>query len=382
MLLTFTTLTDIEVYRSYTTKPIHIPQGTFVAPDFWARKIQQLYPSTVLGGYPDYKPKPNEDYAGKRVLFMRLGGIGDMLFIMPAIRALKEHFPTCEIGMAVDSHVIDLVRDDEIAEWYTSEDMFEWAAKGRFNYVVSLHDVLSLGPRNIDVFDAIANYLGIATEWLDYKTHVNTRYDWLPNPIPEAENMVSALLDKSDFNVVVQVTTGSPIRTIPKETLSVFLKAIGLMEADRTIWFVGKPNEQQRLADTLLSLEGSEAFWSCFPFVSESPADLVALIHHADIVVTSDSASMHIAAALDKPCLAVFNAFAPAHYCSHYPTVVPIDIRSNCEFADNEYRKCFELGAKCSAMKKRGTEYAPCFDYLDVIDMMRKFEEMAKRIKK
>ncbi|MDE2232989.1 MAG: hypothetical protein KGJ90_02545 [Patescibacteria group bacterium] len=382
MLLSFTTQSDIELYRSYSTKSIRIPQGTFVAPESWARTVQQLYPSTILKPYPDYKPKPNEDYSGKRVLFTRIGGIGDMLFIMPAIYALHKRFPTCEIGMAVDTHVYPLVWDEELCQWYESESLLQWVT-GDYDYVINLNEILEVGPRNIDVFDAVANYIGIPTEWLDYKTRVNTRYDWMPDPIPEGEKEITERIDPDKLNIVYQVNAGSPIRTIPEQHARFFLS--GIAGQNRKIWLVGKDDQIVGLNSLALLLWNDRfmiPFQSVEVVTGESPADLVALINHADIVVSSDSVSVHIAAALGKPCLAVYNAFAPEHYASHYPTVVPIDVRSNCEFADEKYRKCFQLGEKCDGMRKANSNTAPCWDYLDVIEMIRKFEEMVKAIKK
>lgn len=379
MLLSFTTQSDIEIYRSYSTKPIKIPKGTFVAPESWARTVQKLYPSTVLEPYPDYKPKPDEDYSGKRVLFTRIGGIGDMLFIMPAIYALHKHFPTCEIGMAVDAHVLPLVFDEDACQWYESESLLRWVT-GDYDRVINLNDILEVGPRNIDVFDAVANYIGIPTKWLDYKTRVNTRYDWRPDPIPEGEKEITEHLDPDKLNIVYQVNAGSPIRTIPEQHARFFLSSIA--GGNKQIWLVGKHDDAQRVGQLGLWLYGHAQPIDINYALGDSPSDLVALINHADIVVSSDSASVHIAAALGKPCLAVYNAFAPEHYASHYPTVVPVDVRSNCEFADEKYRKCFQLGEKCDGMRKANSNTAPCWDYLDVIDMIRKFEEMVKAIKK
>jgi Glycosyltransferase family 9 (heptosyltransferase) len=367
MLLTFTTETPLDLYRAYSTKPIHIPQGTFVAPDFWARRIQKLYPSTVLDGYQDYKPKPNQGYAGKRVLFDRIGGIGDLLFVMPTLRAIAEHFFS-RVSIAVDSHNMTLVDRRGIADVYMAEALPVEIADD-YDYVISLHDVLSVSPKNIDVFHAVARYCGIPTDWLKYDMRINT--------VEESEKRIAEMIDPDDLNIVYQLSASSKMKTLPREHSRFFLEAIG---ADhRAIWLVDRPEQSEGVYEFMKLVKNNGSLIN-FAAESDSPADLVALINHADIVVSPDSASVHIAAALGKPCLAVYNSFAPEHYAGHYPTVVPIDIRSDCEFAENEYRKCFELGNVCSAMKKYGKESAPCFDYLDVIDMVRRFEEMVKEI--
>jgi lipopolysaccharide heptosyltransferase II len=44
-----------------------------------------------------------------------------------------------------------------------------------------------------------------------------------------------------------------------------------------------------------------------------SPADLAALIRRAEVAVTNDSGSMHVAASLDKPMVSVFGPTNPVH---------------------------------------------------------------------
>ncbi|MFA6509951.1 MAG: glycosyltransferase family 9 protein [Candidatus Peribacteraceae bacterium] len=52
--------------------------------------------------------------------------------------------------------------------------------------------------------------------------------------------------------------------------------------------------------------------------------EMIALLSLSDVVVTPDTGSLHIAAALGKPTVALFGNINPRTRCSYYPTVRPI----------------------------------------------------------
>lgn len=80
-----------------------------------------------------------------------------------------------------------------------------------------------------------------------------------------------------------------------------------LCEKGYAIWLIGSPKDKE-VADKIVALGNSHAINLCG---TTDLSDAIALISRADLVVSNDSGLMHIAAALDRPMLAIFGSSSP-----------------------------------------------------------------------
>jgi heptosyltransferase-2 len=80
-----------------------------------------------------------------------------------------------------------------------------------------------------------------------------------------------------------------------------------LFDQGYTIWLIGSPKDKE-VADKIVALGNSHAINLCG---TTDLSDAIALIACADLVVSNDSGLMHIAAALDRPMLAIFGSSSP-----------------------------------------------------------------------
>lgn len=102
--------------------------------------------------------------------------------------------------------------------------------------------------------------------------------------------------------------------------------------------------------------EASMLGLGAFPFVAQSWEHVLGLVSLADLVVTVDSAALHIAAALRKPTLGVFGPTDGLATCELYPTVVPIrqppaPCRACYLLSDTFRHKCFgDPGRVCERL--------------------------------
>jgi heptosyltransferase-2 len=84
--------------------------------------------------------------------------------------------------------------------------------------------------------------------------------------------------------------------------LAQYLRAHGY-----TVWLIGSPKDRE-VADKIIAL-GNEP---CRNLCGETDlAEAIALISCAELVVSNDSGLMHIAAALDRPMIAIFGSSSP-----------------------------------------------------------------------
>lgn len=80
-----------------------------------------------------------------------------------------------------------------------------------------------------------------------------------------------------------------------------------LRERGYAIWLLGSPKDKE-VADKIVALGNPQAVNLCG---TTDLAEAIALIACADLVVSNDSGLMHIAAALDRPLLALFGSSSP-----------------------------------------------------------------------
>ncbi|MBI3903250.1 MAG: lipopolysaccharide heptosyltransferase II [Nitrosomonadales bacterium] len=73
------------------------------------------------------------------------------------------------------------------------------------------------------------------------------------------------------------------------------------------IWLIGSPKDKE-IADKIVALGNAECRNLCG---ATDLADAIALLSCADLVVSNDSGLMHLAAALDRPMLALFGSSSP-----------------------------------------------------------------------
>ena len=74
-----------------------------------------------------------------------------------------------------------------------------------------------------------------------------------------------------------------------------------------TVWLIGSPKDKE-VADKIVALGNAQAVNLCGV---TNLSDAITLISCADLVVSNDSGLMHIAAALDRPMLAIFGSSSP-----------------------------------------------------------------------
>jgi len=74
-----------------------------------------------------------------------------------------------------------------------------------------------------------------------------------------------------------------------------------------TVWLIGSSKDKE-VADKIVALGNPQAVNLCG---STDLKDAIALLSCADLVVSNDSGLMHIAAALDRPMLAIFGSSSP-----------------------------------------------------------------------
>src|SRR6266404_4676097 len=272
--------------------PAGIPLGEFLVEDInagemlsrgWCKVSQPDYRCAKLPFYP------NADWNGKKILFERPGGYGDLLFLTPTIAEIKHRWPKCEIWIAC----------------------FQ-----RFHHAL-LH--------NPDV-DGFIDYPVPIDKWMEFHAHL-----WLESIIeenPEARQMHAVDLIAKRARMIVSdkrmryfVTDEEAkksesefprttnlhrigIQVMTKDSCRSYSK-IGevsnlLWNASHEVFLFGRPgdmktNHPERVTNLM---EMRKTF-----------RESCAILQTCDVVVGPDSVMVHVAGALDIPCVAIYGPF-------------------------------------------------------------------------
>ena len=134
----------------------------------------------------------------------------------------------------------------------------------------------------------------------------------LPQPrlqvkIPQRENVLDkfGLTPKQPIAVFCPGAEYGPAKRWPIPyfaELAQHLRALGY-----AVWLVGSPKDKE-VGDKIVALGNNACHNLCG---ATDLADAIALLSCADLVVSNDSGLMHIAAALDRPMLALYGSSSP-----------------------------------------------------------------------
>jgi len=155
----------------------------------------------------------------------------------------------------------------------------------------------------------------------------------ISRPLPEPRLQVSAeqrqqVLEKFGLTLDTPVAVfcpGAEYGPAKRWPISYFAElAQNLQQQGYAVWIIGS-NKDQEIGDKIVALGNLSTRNLCG---STDLADAVALLSSAALVVSNDSGLMHVAAALDRPMLALYGSSSPAFTppLSQHSQIIKIDI--------------------------------------------------------
>jgi predicted lipopolysaccharide heptosyltransferase III len=282
------------------------------------------------------------------VLLIQLKRIGDLILTVPAIAALRKHFPIANISLIVAQGSRELVPaipgvDRVLVARGRVSDAVQWfaVAKAKFDYCLdfsrtdrsALLTLLS-GARKRITYDTIRreplrrlSYNELIPSPVRFLHTVDYHLALLaPLGVHDASSEIHLVLpeaaERKAAEVIAQENLGDSFIVIHPGSARAekfwvarrWAKVVDQMHAKERIRFVltggSSPMEQQHIAQIKWHLH--------HPLVDLSDQldllTLSALIKRARLIVTIDSAPMHLAAALGTPQVVLFGPTNPFHW--------------------------------------------------------------------
>lgn len=294
-----------------------------------------------------YRPYQGQDLAARTILFLRAGGCGDIIFINPLLRYLKEHWPTCRIKFATGAPYQSMVSAwpwvDEVCSMpLTVGQLLEADYHAVFEGVIER----TRDAEEINAYELFARWLGLDIPLQELRPLQAVD----PALRKEARGRLTTWGLEGDDFILVQMRASSPVRTPNMAFWRRLL--LPLREAGFKLVMADEPRFAPAI-DKLLADWGSPAgVFNAAPF-SKSFLQALAWTSLSRLVLATDSALLHLGASVGKKVFGIYGPFPGRVRLSTYPMAAWMDAPAECA-------PCFTHGhAPCPHVANQ------CFNNLD-----------------
>jgi len=295
---------------------------------------KSLYKDIIKHGLipQEYTP-PKKD---ENIIIYRFRGIGDVLMTLPAIATYKKLYPkskityvtskTCSQLLEFSGVVDDVIgidydhtaSPDEMPPYLDSIDLT------KYDRIINLINKIDFIPesKKLPRTMLFARQLGLVDA--DY----NTDWKLLVNEKCDVSDILRIYgIKAKDKYIVLQVSSNGKSRIWNKERMVEFINCCN----KNGYKVIGVSDIKYKLPVKYIDLSGELNMYQ-----------LLGIINRSVCVVSPDSASVHLAGVLDKPCVALYGSVDPKLRVTHYKTVKTIFNNIKCSPCNDWQSGCCE----------------------------------------
>jgi len=313
-----------------------------------------------------YKPYMGQDLTNKSLLIWRTGGIGDLLFINPILRYLKNKYPTCKILFACGPQYQPMVDNfdnvDRVLDLpFPANVLFETNYHAVFEGVIER--TREAEKTNALVLFSRSMGLDIPEEEL---VPIQTAKE---DRVNECKKTLEEWGILNEPFVLLQPRASSPIRT-PRYSL--WAKIINkIVSLGYKVVITDSPHQKDRLNDYIKGLLCQDSVFN-YAGISKSLDYSIAMASLSEMCISTDSALIHIGASLGKKVFGLYGPF-PAH--------IRMSTYKNCDYVEPSTYSC--KSGPCYLHGHRPCRWAineisPCYDDINLNECFEKIENLLK----
>lgn len=274
-----------------------------------------------------------------RILFLRTDGkIGDYIISSFIFREIKKYYSNIKIDIVSDKSLENLLKlNENIDEYYTfnRKKIFEWRKISRIlkknNYDVLLDSTEGLKYKQVYLINRVNAKVNVGYNKDGYKIYnknvkqnntlkmieiykkmmkkvnieiQNTNYDV---PVSkDSERNVKKFLDENNTNekiIALNFFGASKGRKINEEIALIIIKKLNEMYKNYKIIILDSPNDRETIYNILKKTDNKNIL---FFEESKTVLDSISIIKRSDLVVSLDTAILHIAEGLNKKIIAFY----------------------------------------------------------------------------
>jgi ADP-heptose:LPS heptosyltransferase len=306
-----------------------------------------------------YRPYKGEDLTGKRLMCWRTGGIGDMFFLAPVFRYLKNKYQGCFIRMAsgCKEPLENLPEIDELYPMpFDSKLLEDVDYHLMFQGIIESSNDKSKVTHAVDMF---YSYFSIDSTHLpaeDKKPRLVFTADEMKWLETECKNLG---ITEKDIVIGLQMESSAPLRNYPRDSLKIIVDVLA-KEPNVKVILIG--SGQQAAVGSFL--KGN--YPNVINAVNYDVRKSIVLINRYNVVIAPDSFIIQMAGALDKPQIGLYGPFSSEVRMKYFRNAIGMEPKVVCSPCyKHDYRACI-----------KGFP-SPCFslvtpeDVLEAVDYLR-----------
>jgi len=234
--------------------------------------------------------EPDRDW---KILVIRAGGAGDILYTTPILRELKRRYPNCRISYCAGSRLPWVLENNPSVDGFIQYPPTLSECAG-FDQVLSLEGAIE-GNITDHAVDCFARAAGITP--LDRSYVLNL-------PPLKIEQARTFLPRHGKYRVAIQPRSSSPVRTYPDHLMSYVVRE--LMANDVQCVLIAEHKSVVTPSDWFPRTVNLAMMKNPLPW-----QDCVCLAYHCDVVLAPDSSLLPFASAMLKPTIGLWGSFRP-----------------------------------------------------------------------
>lgn len=328
----------------------------------------------------DVRPAAIEEYLGQElhpadsVVFVRTGGAGDVMMIMPLIQRIKKAMPSIRIGLATRKKFIELgVMSPYIDEVLTIPAAAE--AVEKYDYVAQFYDAIEFPwtpARTLHGCNVFARRIGLPD-----LTREEMRVELVPPKGSVSQithRLKKAGIKPTDRILLYQFKSSNVNRTYPPVKSAQLVYALSMLDPSVHVIITGGRTDCQmewrgpdnRPLSRIHNWAGHTDLY-----------DMAALAQRASLCIAPDSFLAHLGGAMGVPTLGLFNAVRPEMRIGQYDNVASLFTPYPCApcfcHGPNPCSKCAILIKDWAARDKKDEPKpgAPCWQAITNRDICR-----------
>lgn len=298
---------------------------------------------------PFYK---GENLNGKTLLVIAQAAIGDALCMTPALREIKKKYPKMTLNVTISGRAKPVLEGLPYIDNLLPMPV-PFKEVSRADYIVKVIEMV-----NAPQFDNLS-----LVDYYLWKLYIYKAEKENPDVVVD-QNVLSEM--KEAFDKIKEASGGKKVllfhylassvhRTLPPR----LLKEIEDLIWDEYVPVICSLPEEDITVETALDAYGIRA--ANLSVFMKDIRYLIASVALSDAVITADTATLHIAAGLEKPTVLVSGPVDSDFTASTYDTVIPVRanyIGQSCISPCKQH----SLLSPCTEAQIKRQFYSPCFD--------------------
>lgn len=306
-----------------------------------------------------YKKYNGESLDDKTITIWRTGGMGDLCFITPYLKKIKEIYPTSKIIFGCGAQYAEVMCDHKyIDEFHNLPMDTEIMARSDFHLMFEGIIEANSEATKKNAYDLFGEYFCIQLEDHEKVPNLTVVEDSLKY-FQELEKKY--IKDPQPIKIGIHLKTSSKIRNVPIFIWTKLINEMFEMWPNVCIYLLGSHED----ADVGNKISyGEKAVGKVLPFfaLTRNFRDSIAAISEMNLIIGGDSSGLHTAAAFGKPMVGLFGAFQSKLRLATYENAIGMDSKIRCS-------PCFLHGNEpCDNSDLEGESYCmKIFDTQDII---------------